>query len=611
MAGAKWVQGAQQALKEQNMWKIPESARPAVYRYLQAEMKKAIRDEFRAQTKTYNELAEQRRIGMFQEHERILKKQKIIGMTTTGLSKYRGLLASLEPRIVLIEEAAEVLEAPVSVACLPSIQHLILVGDHKQLRPHCKVKYLENHPFYLNVSLFERLINNSVEYKTLSKQRRMIPEIRRVLHPIYQDIIKDHASVLNSAQRPPVPGMGGVNSWFFTHQWAEQRDDQSSAYNDGEVDMIVGFVRYLMYNGMTTDKITVLTFYNGQRKKILSRLRHHPDLPDQIFNVVTVDSYQGEENEVVILSLVRSNERGQIGFLNIDNRVCVALSRAKCGFYIFGNGMLLYEFKDRDKPPKSPQTWNSVIRIMTNNGPEADRLRVEPMNRVSGELEVRCQNHNNVTLIEDGDDWDKIKGGGCEKPCPEKLACGHACPLTCHPFDHDMVICQVPCGKRLTCCNRPCKSKCGQPCVCADCKAAGDAVGMTGPFDHTRPVSPQSSASSWQMFAKDEPIRYADAVESINSSRQASPDKAGKGRDSAALPTNPPMSIPTTASSSLVDVSSFEQLSISDDAILVTKEVKGTKAGGRTKWVTTTGNGAGEGGGKKTKDWSSEASLLD
>ena len=58
--------------------------------------------------------------------------------------------------------------------------------------------------------------------------------------------------------------------------------------------MIVGFFNYLMYNGMASSDITILTFYNGQRKLILKRLRSHPNLIGRIFNVKTVDSYQGE-----------------------------------------------------------------------------------------------------------------------------------------------------------------------------------------------------------------------------------------------------------------------------------------------------------------------------
>lgn len=59
------------------------------------------------------------------------------------------------------------------------------------------------------------------------------------------------------------------------------------------------FFAYLVLNGTTPREITVLTFYNGQRKLILRKLREHRHLQGAKFNVVTVDSYQGEENDVV------------------------------------------------------------------------------------------------------------------------------------------------------------------------------------------------------------------------------------------------------------------------------------------------------------------------
>ena len=59
----------------------------------------------------------------------MLRESRIVGMTTTGLSKYRSLVSALRPRIVLVEEAAETMEAPVTSACFPTTEHLILVGD--------------------------------------------------------------------------------------------------------------------------------------------------------------------------------------------------------------------------------------------------------------------------------------------------------------------------------------------------------------------------------------------------------------------------------------------------------------------------------------------------
>lgn len=62
--------------------------------------------------------------------------------------------------------------------------------------------------------------------------------------------------------------------------------------------------------------------------------------------IIVVDNYQGEESDIILLSLVRSNERGDVGFLKTENRICVALSRAKYGLYIMGNMNNLYDSGD-------------------------------------------------------------------------------------------------------------------------------------------------------------------------------------------------------------------------------------------------------------------------
>ena len=60
-----------------------------------------------------------------------------------------------------------------------------------------------------------------------------------------------------------------------------------------EAMMVVGMFNHLVYNGVDAKAITVLTFYNGQRKEILKSLKRHPNLQGRFFNVKTVDSYQG------------------------------------------------------------------------------------------------------------------------------------------------------------------------------------------------------------------------------------------------------------------------------------------------------------------------------
>ncbi|PYH98676.1 DEAD box helicase [Aspergillus ellipticus CBS 707.79] len=431
-------------LKQPDLWKIKSEARGAVYDVLRKQLKLKVTEQLLRLVATYAKNCESLQIGKWERDYHILRNAKVLGMTATGLSKYRGLISSLQPKIVLIEEAAEAIEAPLATACFNSLQHMILVGDHQQLKGHCTVQDLEGPPFNLGISMFERLVKNGMQYVTLKSQRRMTPEIRQLLEPIY-GTLQDHASVCN---RPMVEGMGKTRSYFFNHQWPESRDSLASKFNDIEAEMIARFFVYLLQNGNSAQDITILTFYNGQRKRILSALRQQPYVQGRYVKVVTVDSYQGEENEIVILSLVR-NGGGNIGFLSIENRVCVALSRARRGFYMFGNAMSL---------ATENTLWRKVLTIMANGEPR----------RLGDTLPVTCRKHGRSIFLKGPPDWEKINGG-CDRPCDEALDCGHPCPIRCHRFSHDQVCCDKICSRRMACkhsCKKPCATSHLCSCSC-------------------------------------------------------------------------------------------------------------------------------------------------
>jgi helicase required for RNAi-mediated heterochromatin assembly 1 len=406
-----------------NLRDIPMSDRGTIYQYFQKKTKEYVVKELRKLAVVYAEAVRDRKIYQLEHDQCILAGQPLIGMTTTGLSKYRGLIASLRPRIVLVEEAAETLEAPVTAACVPTLEHLILVGDHQQLRPHCQVGEFEGEPYHFNLSLFERMVNNNIDFDCLTRQRRMIPEIRRLLEPIYGNTLTDHDSVTNIDNRPPVEGMGGCNSFFFTHEWPESRDNNMSVCNEMEADMVVGLFKHLVLNGIESPKITILSFYNGQRTQLLKKLRSHPNLRGNVFKVLTVDSYQGEENDIVLLSLTRSNKNHKIGFLSVDNRVCVALSRAKRGFYMFGNAKLL---------ACQSAMWGNVIDILRGSEEGENNPSLGSARRIGDKLPVQCTKHGKKFWIGEPDDWE-FTNGGCGEPCKCLLLCGHICTLKCHP----------------------------------------------------------------------------------------------------------------------------------------------------------------------------------
>jgi helicase required for RNAi-mediated heterochromatin assembly 1 len=452
-------------LSQQNMWNIPQRSRGSLYNYFIGEIKARARAALRELGVRYAIEAQRFKYGRMERDLDILKDQKVIGMTTTGLNKYRALVHALSPRVVIIEEAAEALEAPVVAgACVESLQHLILVGDHQQLRPSCSVHDLKGEPFHLDISLFERLIDNGLPFKMLKTQRRMIPEIRRLLYPIYGNQIQDHELVKTRSK--DIPGMA-VNSFLWAHREPEHKDASMSTANDAEAEMLVGHCCYLIANGVSAKKITILTFYNAQKQWIEKLVRQkakeaahglgYSSLSFDGIKIATVDSYQGEENDIILLSLVRSNEKGTLGFSGVPNRICVALSRARIGLYIYCN---IHLFADHS------QEWNDVYSIMSGRGTKS---------HVGYELPLICSQHRNVTKIKNAMDWQR-NNGGCDRACGKALPCGHVCADRCHPGDHGEYKCLRQCSKIIESCGHKCSLQCHEECICSECASSAELL---------------------------------------------------------------------------------------------------------------------------------------
>ncbi|KAK3941975.1 P-loop containing nucleoside triphosphate hydrolase protein [Diplogelasinospora grovesii] len=450
-----WDQIASQELaSKSNLFDIDDNLRGAVYRYLRAEFIAALTPKLVALLAKDIELAGKVKADACIEDARRVAQQRIdvVGCTTTGLTKFRGILGCLQPRSLLIEEAAETLEANITSALYPSLQQLILVGDHQQLAPSCSISWLGEKPYNLNVSLFQRLVNLKMPYTMLMQQRRMKRELRLVLTPFYPQLT-DSPEVLSPSHRPDIPGMGGRNLWFFHHTWPEATDSGRSKFNGKEAGMISHFFAYLVDRGTPAEKITVLTFYNGQRKVLLGKLRRHRSLLRlTTFNVCTIDSYQGEENDVIILSLVRSPDRPDarsLGFLEDERRAVVAVSRARRGFYLFGNAdsLVLGSYG-------AGRLWERIHQVF------ATQHRI---NRLRG-LPIVCQQHNQTIWVKEIADWTE-SAAGCGLTCRRTRSCGHRCTHKCHSIPHDRLPCTKTCRKKLECGHGCCKL-CHEECVC-------------------------------------------------------------------------------------------------------------------------------------------------
>ncbi|EFA00122.1 NFX1-type zinc finger-containing protein 1 [Tribolium castaneum] len=380
------------------------------------------------------------------EDVQVMKKALVVGMTTTSAARLRSSLQTLKSPIVIVEEAAEVLEAHIVTSITKHCQHLILIGDHKQLKPNTANYSLEKQ-YHLGISLFERMIRNNIHCYTLNVQHRMRPEISSLIRPTIYDFLEDHPSVYN---RPKISGVDNC-VFFIDHTHAEEECEGLSKTNLHEVSFFIYLARHLILNGYNPANITILAAYLGQFFAFQREKREHKDLLKDV-RVAVLDNYQGEESDIILLSLVRNNNENKIGFLKIENRVCVALSRARNGLYIMGNmTQLCFENK----------LWRKI------------KASLEQQKALGTELPLRCQIHQDqVTHVKSESDFFSVSEGGCNKKCGAELKCGHNCNYLCHIRDRSHMIykCQAECKKNL-CDKDPahlCKKMCFEDCGLCD-----------------------------------------------------------------------------------------------------------------------------------------------
>ena len=280
--------------------------------------------------------------------ERLLKTARVVGATTTGCAKFSRAMERLQPEIIIVEEAAEVLESHILSVLSPHTKHLLLIGDQKQLQP--KVNVMEMEKKGLCVSLMERLVRSGMEPSVLLTQRRMTSAICDVTAPFYLPLrIDTHASTKDHPKK--IRGLQ-QNLYFISHREEEERVNGASPHNEFEGLYSIGLAGHLLRNGLLPTQVTVLVAYKGQFHFFREKVRSMKDVWKdggrtlaalKHVKVCCVDSFQGEENDIIILNLVRSNAGGRHGFLKKENRLIVALSRARFGMYVLGNMEFLKE----------------------------------------------------------------------------------------------------------------------------------------------------------------------------------------------------------------------------------------------------------------------------
>ncbi|KAI0076548.1 P-loop containing nucleoside triphosphate hydrolase protein [Panus rudis PR-1116 ss-1] len=392
----------------------------------------------------------------------LIRSKRIIGCTTTAAAKYREDLQAAQADVLLVEEAGEILESHILTALGPQTKQLILIGDHQQLRPKVNNYLLtveKGEGYDLNQSLFERMVIKGYPHSTLQAQHRMRPEIASLVRGLTYPDLRDAPGTHN---RPTLRGVRDTVV-FINHskpeddvaEVEEHRDmsAKSSKVNSHEVEMVLKIVKYLGQQGYGSDKIVILTPYLGQLRQLQLSLRETNDpvlndldshdlvraglitpsaarLTRKPIRLATIDNYQGEESDIVIASLTRSNSTHDIGFMSSRERLTVLLSRARDAFIMIGNAETFTRAR------KGKEVWAKLFEIMKSSG------------HMYEGLPVCCEKHpNRHSLLKSPEDFDaECPDGGCLEPCGVMLSCNvHRCPSKCHQLsDHSKMQCSVP-----------------------------------------------------------------------------------------------------------------------------------------------------------------------
>ncbi len=220
--------------------------------------------------------------------------------------------------------------------------HWLLVGDHRQLPPVLDesaaafpVDDDEAKAMVRDASFFE------LSWAVIPESNLvMLDEQYRMAAPIGDYVSKAsydgrlHNSPEMAALRSPLPWPFNRNLTWLTIRGREKKSGSGSLSNRAEIEAVGRVVRHLQRLGLEHLRVAVIAMYQDQVTQLRRELRNVA-LPG--LAVDTVDAFEGEEADVVILSLVRSNEAERIGFLKKAQRLNVAISRAKQLLVVVGD----------------------------------------------------------------------------------------------------------------------------------------------------------------------------------------------------------------------------------------------------------------------------------
>ncbi|MGH1338848.1 MAG: AAA domain-containing protein [Aureispira sp.] len=274
--------------------------------------------------------------------DKTLREADVICSTLVGsVGRY---IEKMHFHTVIIDEAAQALE-PATWIPIIKAQKVVFAGDPFQLPPTVKSRQAAKDG--LGITLLEKAVERLEQVSLLDTQYRMHHTIMGFSNAQFYnnqlqaaEAVADWQLHLSDGQpSPPLEFIDTAGCGF-----EEQKNPESqSSYNLEEYFVLRQHLDHLLVVlGQQDVSIGIISPYREQVLKIQEAIAHDFDhFPDANIEVNTIDAFQGQERDVIYISMVRSNDRGEIGFLKDTRRMNVAMTRAKKKLIIIGDSATL------------------------------------------------------------------------------------------------------------------------------------------------------------------------------------------------------------------------------------------------------------------------------
>ncbi len=266
---------------------------------------------------------------------------RVIACTLVGANNQA--LNNMQFKTVFIDEAAQAMEPAAWIPILKS-ERVVFAGDHHQLPP--TIKSFEAAKQGLEVTLFEKAIKNNSADVMLKEQYRM----NKAIMDFSSGYFYDNQLIANKnvcdwkifENDKPVEFIDTAGCGFY-----EQVDKETlSSFNTEEADLLLkhfnAYIAEIEQNSRldNLNDIGIISPYKAQTTLLNEKMKSDDSFSEEIkakLSINTVDSFQGQERDIIYISLVRSNDNGEIGFLADTRRMNVAMTRARKKIVIFGD----------------------------------------------------------------------------------------------------------------------------------------------------------------------------------------------------------------------------------------------------------------------------------